>query len=207
MSPTLRTTPFKHPQFYTVPSTLGGLHRGSPLTISSSQEVWSTTIDPRHPRVGLVAGKTAAWECPHHLQTAGAYWQGKGNIIALGPTSLSFLFFSFFSLHSLCCMTGPSLGVIKGKVQYLSGGQWDKPITIPRTRKTHSQPQPIETWELIPLSTVCNPYYKLSASNTSSSSQLDVGTLGLNQYTSSCPLCIAIWTQMCNPLNLVVGGF
>jgi hypothetical protein len=37
-----------------------------------------------------------------------------------------------------------------------------------------------ETWELVSLSTVCNPYYELSACNTSSSSQLDIGTFHLN---------------------------
>jgi hypothetical protein len=89
----------------------------------------------------------------------------------------------------------------------LGGGRLDRPITIPRTGKTHSQPQPIETWELVPLSIVCNPYYELSAYNTSSGSQLDVGTFRPNQYISPCPLCTAIRTQTHNPLNLLVGGF
>jgi hypothetical protein len=98
-----------------------GLRRQSPLTISSSRAVWNATNDPRHPRVGPVVGKIAAWGCPHHLQTVRACHQENGNIIAPGPPPSHFGFLSFFSLHSLCCMTGLSLGVIKGKAQYLSG--------------------------------------------------------------------------------------
>jgi hypothetical protein len=105
-------------------------------------------------------------------------------------------------------MTGPSLEAIKGKDQYLSwGSRFHKPITIPRTRRTRSRPQPIETWEPVHLSTICNPYYKLSASNTSRSLQLDVGAFRPNQYISACPFCTVIRTQTHNPLNLLVGGF
>ena len=43
-----------------------------------------------------------------------------------------------------------------------------------------------ETWDPFPLSPVCNPYYKLSAGNTSSS-ELDVGTFHPNQYKPLCP--------------------
>ena len=45
---------------------------------------------------------------------------------------------------------------------------------------------PPETWDPFPLSPVCNPYYKPSAGNTSSS-ELDVGTFRPNQYK---PLCL-----------------
>jgi hypothetical protein len=69
-----------------------------------------------------MAGEATAWGCPHHLQTVGVFWQDRGNIIALRPPFLSFWFFSFFFLYSLYCMTGLSLGAIKGKVQYLSRG-------------------------------------------------------------------------------------
>jgi hypothetical protein len=129
---------------------------------------------------------------------------GKGEHHSSETPLLLFLGFLFsFSLCSLYCMTGLSLGVIKGKVQYLSRGRLDKPIT----KKTHSQPQPAETWELDPLSIIFNPYYELSASNTSNSSQVDVGTFSPNQYTSLCPLCTAIRAQTSNPLNLLVSGF
>jgi hypothetical protein len=101
---------------------------------------------------------------------------GEGEHHSSGTPFLSFWFFSFFSLYSLYCMTGLSLGAIKGKVQYLSRGRLNRPIAIPRTGKTHSQPQPTETWELIPLSIVCNPYYELSASNTDTSSPTSPAT-------------------------------
>jgi hypothetical protein len=48
--------------------------------------------------------------------------------------------------------------------------------------------QPTETWEPIPLSTVCNPTTNLSVSNTSRS-PLDLGTFRPNQYIFSCSLC------------------
>jgi hypothetical protein len=71
-------------------------------------------------------------------------------------------------------MTDPSLEAIKGKGQYLLGDH------NPTTLEQYTQPQPTETWELVPLTTVCNPYYELSASNMSSSSQLDIGTFRPN---------------------------
>ena len=45
---------------------------------------------------------------------------------------------------------------------------------------------PLETWDHFPLSPICNPYYKPSAGNTSSS-KLDVGMFCLNQYKLLCP--------------------
>ena len=46
---------------------------------------------------------------------------------------------------------------------------------------------PLETWDPLPLSPVCNPYCKPSTGNTSSS-ELDVGTFRPNQYKPLCPL-------------------
>jgi hypothetical protein len=54
--------------------------------------------------------------------TVKAHRQGKGNNAASWHLSLSFLFFSFFFLHPLSCMIGPSLKAIKGKDHYLSRG-------------------------------------------------------------------------------------
>jgi hypothetical protein len=78
-----------------------GLRRRSPLTISSSRAVRSATNDPQHPRVGPVAGKTAVWGCPHHLQTAGGCRQENGNIIAPGPLPLFLVFLPLLSPFSL----------------------------------------------------------------------------------------------------------
>jgi hypothetical protein len=85
-------------------------------------------------------------------------------------------------------MTGPSLGVIKGKVWYLKEGRDRKPtyqgktLSTSTTRDLGVRPS---------LSIVYNPYYELGASNTSNL-QLGVGTFRPNQYTSSCHLCTAI---------------
>jgi hypothetical protein len=65
-------------------------------------------------------------------------------------------------------MRGLSLGAIKGKVQCLSRGTEEKEDHKPTDQK-HTHIQPPETWELVPLSIVCNPYYELGASNTSNS--------------------------------------
>ena len=45
---------------------------------------------------------------------------------------------------------------------------------------------PPETWDPLPLSSVCNPYCKPSVGNTSSG-KLDIGTFHLNQYKPLCP--------------------
>ena len=55
-----------------------------------------------------------------------------------------------------------------------------------RALSTHSFLSP-ETWDPFPLSSICNPYCKPSAGNTSSS-KLDIGTFRLNQYKPLCPL-------------------
>jgi hypothetical protein len=47
---------------------------------------------------------------------------GQGEHHSSETPFLSFWFFSFFFLYSLYCMTGLSLGAIKGKVQYLLRG-------------------------------------------------------------------------------------
>ena len=44
-----------------------------------------------------------------------------------------------------------------------------------------------ETWDPLPLSPVCNPYYKPSVGNTSNS-KVDVGMFRSNQYKPLCPL-------------------
>ena len=58
----------------------------------------------------------------------------------------------------------------------------------------------------IPLSPVCNPYYKLfSASNMSNSNELDVGIFHLNQYKPRVLLAHHL-SQTRNIRNLIVGG-
>jgi hypothetical protein len=142
-----------------------GLRQMSPLTILSSGRY-------RAPRL---IHDTHAWDrwqarlqrgdVPIVYKTVRAYQQRKGNNAALGHPSLSFVFLFLLSPSSLVWPEA-----IKGKDQYLSRGQSDDP------RRTRSRPQLTETWELVPLWTVCNVYYELRTSNTSSSSQLDVGT-------------------------------
>jgi hypothetical protein len=174
---------------------LRGLRQGSPLTISSSRAVRSATNDTRSPRLRPVVGKAVAWGCPPSSIDHQGLPAEEGEHHSSGtPPSL----FGF----SLSSLSIPS-------IVWLAFWEDD---SIGRSQsheldKTHSQPQPTETWELVPLSIVCNPYYKLSASNTGCSSQLDVGTFRSNQCISSCSLCTAIQTQTRNPLNLLVGGF
>jgi hypothetical protein len=105
-------------------------------------------------------------------------------------------------LPSICNL--PSLSTIKGKAGRPTKGNRTQAIGhLNGGHRVHTHTHSfIETWEL---STVCNPYYGLSARYTSSSSRLDVGTFCPNQYTSSCLPCIPS-EHRCAITNLLVGA-
>ena len=111
------------------------------------------------------------------------------------PTTLEAFFSlspSFFSFSSAVTRAFPLL--IKGEAGRPMKGDRIKTqehdtstrLSDKRALSTRSLLPP-ETWDHLPLSPVCNPYYKPSVSNTSSS-ELDVGTFRPNQYKPLCPL-------------------
>ena len=99
--------------------------------------------------------------------------------------SLSFFYFSFSVTRAF------SLS-IKGEAgHHKEGGDLNARTRHEHTAERRASSQhhsliPPETWDPLPLSPVCNPYYKPSVGNTSSS-ELDIGTLRPNQYKPLCP--------------------
>ena len=104
-------------------------------------------------------------------------------------------YFSFFFPSSLLSVSGILFLplVYKREGRHRSEREINQPIDLAVEASSN---RTIETWELLPLSSVCNPYYKLSAGNTSSS-KLDVGTFDLNQY-NPCVLLAHHLGQTCN---------
>ena len=110
-----------------------------------------------------------------------------------------FFFFSFFSFSST--VTRAFLSPIKKEAGHPMRGiqirtksdheistqehNTSTQLSSDRALSTRSLLTP-ETWDPLPLSSVCNPYCKPSAGNTSSS-ELDVGTFRPNQYKLLCP--------------------
>jgi hypothetical protein len=73
------------------------------------------------------------------------------------PPYPPFFFCPFSLLHCLGCNLPFPLNYKRGsRVSRRGRAHYD-----PTTPQQHTRPQPTETWELFPLSTVCNPYCKL----------------------------------------------
>ena len=94
---------------------------------------------------------------------------------------LSLLFFSFSSTitHAFPLLIKGEAGCpMKGGKIGIQEHDMSTRLCSKRALSTCS-PLPLETWDPLSLSPICNPYYKPSAGNTSSN-ELDIGTFRPN---------------------------
>ena len=127
------------------------------------------------------------------IESSGPTWRGERR------TSGSFISLSFFLFPTVVTSAFPWL--IKGKAGHpTSGIDWSH---IDSSNKHTASHQRLRSY--LPLSAVYNPYYKLSAGNTSSP-KLNVGTFGPNQY-NPCVLLAHHLSQTCNNINLLIGVY
>jgi hypothetical protein len=122
----------------------------------------------------------------------GSACRGKRNIV---PELSSLLFFSFFfsSLSFSPVYPRPLPWSIKGKAGLpITTSHLNSSLpNAPKLLESNSTPSDTltsftETWDILPLLSVYNPYCKHRAGNTSSIA-LDVGTFCPNQYNFLCP--------------------
>jgi hypothetical protein len=126
---------------------------------SICQMEWDAMVGTRRPRMAPVVDRATHGACPHHHDPQGQRDPHQGGRRQPRSSCLFSSLSSFFSLSSfrlslLYCLSSnlPFPFNYKGGSRVSRRGD---------DGMTHIHPQPTETWELIHLSTVCNPYCKL----------------------------------------------
>ena len=135
------------------------------------------------------ADRRPAWSYPYHLMPCQRGLH-KGEERPSDPEGFPLPLILLFSPVVTCAFPWPIKGKAGRPIKGHRTASDQRPLAsnlehIAEQRPSSRHPFVLSTRDLgpVPLSPICNPYYELfSASNTSSSNELNIGTFRLNQY-------------------------